>query len=126
MHHVPKERMSIAIDEAIRVAQKDGFIVFLEPTFDGNFFDAEIAFNACDGDERKEKALAYYAILTHSLLKEVAEIQDETVFQFDSLEDFIKSMNPKQKTEQIKKFLEKNNYILRASRRINIFQLKSL
>lgn len=123
LHHVPAGKISNAIKEAVRVTKKNGYIVFLEPAQMGNFFESEITFDACDGDERKEKALAYYSILNHKGYTEVAEIPDETVFQFESVEDFIKSMNPKKNKKQIGEFLNKNNFILSASRRINIFHV---
>ena len=123
LHHVPTAKISNAIKEAVRVTKKNGYIVFLEPTHSGNFFESEIKFDACDGDERKEKAFAYYSILTHKGYKEIAEIPDETVFQFDSIEDFVNSMSPKKDKKKIKDFLTKNNFILSASRRINIFQV---
>lgn len=124
LHHVPALKIPVAIKEAARVTKKNGYIIFLEPTHEGNFFESEIKFNACDGDERKEKALAYYSILNFKGYNEIAEIADETVFQFDSCEDFIKSMNPKKNKKGIQEFLENNNYILKASRRISIFQVK--
>jgi ubiquinone/menaquinone biosynthesis C-methylase UbiE len=123
LHHVPVAKMTMAIDEAIRVVKDDGFVVFLEPEFDGTLFESEILFDAFDGDERKQKAAAYFAMLDHPRLKEVAEIMDETVWKLDSVEDFIKSMTPKRNVDQLKPFLEKNNYILRAARRTNIFQI---
>jgi ubiquinone/menaquinone biosynthesis C-methylase UbiE len=124
LHHVPIDKMKTAIDEAARIVRKDGFIVFLEPEFDGTLFESEIFFDAFDGDERKQKAVAYFVMLDHPKLKEIAEIMDETVWKLDSVDDFIESMTPKRNIDQLKSFLEKNNYILRAARRINIFQLK--
>ncbi len=124
LHHVSMLKISTAIKEAVRVTKKNGYIVFLEPTHEGSFFESEIKFEACDGDERKEKAFAYYSILNFKDYKEIAEIADETVFQFDSYEDFVTSMSPKKSKKDIKEFLEKNSYILSASRRISIFQVK--
>jgi ubiquinone/menaquinone biosynthesis C-methylase UbiE len=124
LHHVPMDRMTNAIDEALRVVRADGFIVFLEPEFDGTLFESEIFFDAFDGDERKQKAFAYFTMLNHPKLREVSEIMDETIWKLDSVEDFIESMNPKRNIDQLKTFLEKNNYILRAARRINVFQHK--
>jgi len=118
--------METAINEAVRVTRTNAYIIFLEPAQDGTFFDAEITFDACDGDERKEKVAAYDAIQKHRRLRSIAEIDDETVFQFDSVDDFNQSMMPKKNQRDIQEFLEKNNYILRASRRINICQPKSL
>ncbi len=122
-HHIPLENMVTAINEAIRVTKPEGYIVFLEPTFTGSFFEAEILFDACDGDERKEKARAYYEILNFKDYREIAEISDETVFKFDSLEDFVSTFSPKKKLSQLSDFLETNSYTLTAARRINIFQV---
>jgi len=124
LHHVPESLMNQAISEAVRVVKRDGFIVFLEPTMDGSFFEAELKFDACDGDETKEKASAYRAMTEHSQLKLVKEIPDETVFQFDSEEDFIASMTPKKNLAELEVFLQKYNHILNAERRINVFQQK--
>ena len=123
LHHVPIKKMSKAISEAIRVTKKSGYIVFLEPTHKGNFFESEIMFDACDGDERLEKSFAYYSILNNKTYKEVTEIQDETVFKFDSVNDFILSMKPKCNKDKISSFLESSKFILRAERRINIFRV---
>jgi len=124
LHHIPVQKMEIAIDEAVRVTRKSGHIIFLEPTEDGTFFDAEIKFDACDGDERKEKIAAYQTMINHRKLQLVKEIDDETIFKFDSTKDFIESMTPKKNNTEIDSFLERNKYILRAGRRINIFQPK--
>ena len=121
-HHIPIEKMETAIDEAVRVTRISGHIIFLEPTEDGTFFDSEIQFDACDGDERIEKAAAYKAMTCHKKLRVVQEIDDETIFRFDSPDDFIKSMSPKKNSDEIKDFLKRNDYILRAGRRISIFQ----
>lgn len=122
LHHILEERMDIAINEAVRVVRKNGNIIFLEPTEKGTFFDAEIKFDACDGDERKEKAIAYDKMTNHKKLKPVCEIDDETVFQFQSTDDFNEIMTPKKNREEIKFFLGSNDFTLKAGRRINIFQ----
>jgi ubiquinone/menaquinone biosynthesis C-methylase UbiE len=104
LHHVPIEKMTTAIDEALRVTKKGGNIIFLEPGVEGNFFEAEISFDACDGDERKEKAAAYSALKTHTGYTSVVELPDETVFQFDSVEDFVESMKPEKNVSGVKDF----------------------
>jgi ubiquinone/menaquinone biosynthesis C-methylase UbiE len=72
LHHVPDLEMITAINEAIRVVKREWLhIVFLEPATDGTFFDAEIMFDACDGDERKEKELAHSAIMSHPHLEHI-------------------------------------------------------
>jgi ubiquinone/menaquinone biosynthesis C-methylase UbiE len=126
LHHVPAEKMAIAINEAIRVTKQRGYIVFLEPTEEGSFFEAEIRFDACDGDERLQKSLAYKAIKNNQNYTEIAETLDETIFQFNSVEDFTASLNPKKSLTEVKGFLEENNYILTASRRISIYKSKEM
>ena len=121
-HHIAQQHLYTSIDEALRVIKSNGHIIFLEPAFKGSFFEAEIKFDAGDGDERKEKALAYATMLSHSGLKEIAELWDKTVFSFDSFEDFIDSMKPKQGTsEAMCAFLGTHARTLSAERRINIF-----
>lgn len=119
-HHVPVELMKAALDEAVRVVRAGGHIVFLEPAFCGSFFESEILFDACDGDERLAKAQAYCAMLSHRGMREVCELWDETVFTFSSAEDFIGAMNPKRGSDQLEAFLREHQFTLRALRRINI------
>ncbi len=123
-HHVPKEQMGKAIDEAIRIVGPSWYIVFFEPTEQGTFFDAEIQFDACDGDERLEKKNAYDAMMNHSGMKHLIEFHDETLLKFDSGKDFIENFTPKKDIEDILEFLEQNSFLLNAHRRINIFQPK--
>jgi ubiquinone/menaquinone biosynthesis C-methylase UbiE len=124
LHHVPTEKMSNAIDQAVRVTKKTGYIIFLEPTLVGTFFDAEVRFDACDGDERQEKLIAYETLMHHEKLQLVKEIDDETVLQFDSVDDFKEAMCPKKDVLNLQEFLEINKYTLRAERRISIFKPK--
>ena len=122
-HHVPANEIIRAIDEAVRVVKPDGFVVFLEPTFDGSFFESEIIFDGCDGDERKEKASAYAAMLGCRKLNEIAEVRDETIFFFDSVDDFIASMRPKKGLRKdMEAFLRLHDFTLDAQRRINVFK----
>lgn len=122
-HHVPVDKMNTAIGEAVKVCKANGYIIFLEPSFEGSFFQSEIRFDGCDGDERKEKAIAYTRMLSHPELKEIAELFDETVFKFHSVEDFFENMRPKTgDVQEVQSFLQEHNFILNARRRINIFQ----
>ena len=120
LHHVPDLEMITAINEAIRVVKNNGYIVFLEPATEGTFFDAELMFDACDGDERKEKELAYNVIMSHPNLEHIRELNDRTVFEFDSVEDFVQSLQPKINTEQLLDFLAGYNFALEAKWKINI------
>lgn len=123
LHHVAKELMNVAIEEAVRVSKSEGIIVFLEPTHQGSFFESEILFGASDGDERMEKAYAYSVMLSNKHLVEVAEIADETIFKFDSAEDFINTFTPNKNLEGIQEFLKAHDFILNAHRRINVFSV---
>ena len=123
-HHVPIELMPRAIDEALRVVKKNGYIVFVEPAMDGSAFDAEKLFGTGDEDEDKEKVAAYRAMMEHPGLRLVQEIPNETVLHFDSVDDYIKSMLPTRNHDQIRPFLEERNFTFRAERRIVIFRPK--
>jgi ubiquinone/menaquinone biosynthesis C-methylase UbiE len=122
LHHVPMPDMGKAIDEAVRVVRPTGFIVFFEPDMIGSFFEGEIKFDACDGDEREAKKAAYQAMMKHKRLILVNELPDETVFEFDSLDDFMSSMTPKKNLGEVEAFLRQHDYALNAQRRINIFR----
>lgn len=124
LHHVPIDMMVVAIDEAARVVKKDGYIVFLEPGMKGSFFETEIQFGASDGDERKEKAYAYFSMLNHPFIIEMQEMQDETIFEFESTKDFMLNMHPNKNLDTLDLFLKDRNFILSAERRINIFKPK--
>lgn len=123
-HHVPEVLMRQSIDEAVRVVKPEGYIVFLEPGMNGSLFDAEIDFDAYDGDERQAKKDAYAAMMAHPGLVLFKEIADESMFRFDSLQDFMGSMIPKKNIAAIEPFLVQHNYVLNAERRINIFRPK--
>ena len=121
-HHVPITLMKKAIQEAVRVARPNAYIIFTEPTFTGTFFETELQFWASDEDERKEKAAAYFHMLSSDLMREEAELFDEVVFKFSSVDDFIKTMEPKRNIEQLEPFLIDHSYMVTAERRINIFK----
>ena len=125
LHHVPDPLMNEAINEAVRAADSSGFIVFLEPDHEGSFFEAELAFDACDGDEREAKAHAYRAMLSHPRLVGVAELPDQTEFRWDSLAGFVDTMRPRKNLSQLEPFLQEHHFTLSAKRRINIFKISS-
>lgn len=123
LHHVQVDKMNEAISEAIRVTKKGGFVIFLEPFFKGSYFESEILFEAGCGDERAAKAFAYYQMLRHKGYVEIAELQDETMFTFDSVQDFIDTFQPKIHLDGVSDFLRAHNFKLNAERRINIFEV---
>ena len=124
LHHVPIPQMINAIDQAIRVVKNGGHVIVFEPTEEGSFFDAEIQFDACDGDERKQKKAAYDAIMTHPWIKNSIEIYDKTILRFNSIKDFKDTLSPKKDLKKLSWFLEKNDFHLDANRRINIFRVE--
>lgn len=124
LHHVPIPLMTKAIDEGVRVVKPRGNLVFLEPAEDGTFFQAEIEFDACDGDERKAKEAAYTILKNRPRLSEVAELDDQTEFQWDSVDDFVNTMKPKTNLQNLEIFLQREHYTLSAQRRVNIFSVK--
>ncbi|OGC84875.1 hypothetical protein A3F55_00120 [Candidatus Adlerbacteria bacterium RIFCSPHIGHO2_12_FULL_53_18] len=129
LHHIPIDVMKDAIDSVVRVTAatgpKDaGHIVFLEPGTKGSFFNAEIWFDACDGDERKAKTRADRAMLSHPNLELLHRLKDETAFRFSSVEDFRLSMTPKQNLGDVARFLRRHRRILRAERIITVCRVK--
>ena len=92
-HHVSNSARKRAINEAVRLTKKNGYILFLEPALDGPFYEAEARFDACDGDEREAKRSAANDILRHPGLRLEGKIRDLTAFQFNDAHDFVTSMN---------------------------------
>jgi ubiquinone/menaquinone biosynthesis C-methylase UbiE len=77
LHHMDFDIMPAAIDEAIRVLRPGGTVIFLEPMPVGTFFEAEMHFGCCDGDERRELAYAKYTMLNSERLTEIEEFIDQ-------------------------------------------------
>jgi ubiquinone/menaquinone biosynthesis C-methylase UbiE len=123
LHHLSKNEMRSAIKEAIRVTVSSGIIIFLEPTNNGSFFEAAIIFGSSDGDERLQKAYAYFEILNTKGYREIYEGFWKTTFLFDSKNDFVVSLRPKINLNNIDTFLKKKNYRLEAEGRVNIFEV---
>ncbi|MES2952931.1 MAG: class I SAM-dependent methyltransferase [Patescibacteria group bacterium] len=125
LHHVPREEMKRALQEAARVTKRGGFVLCLEPAQEGSFFEGELLFGAGDGDERIAKAKAYLTLLEESSslgLMEVAELFDETIFALESTQDFSQVMHPKKNLDRLESFLEKEKFKLNAWRRLNIYK----
>lgn len=121
-HHLFPSAMPRAIREAVRITKPKGRIIFLEPGVVGSFFEAEIYFDACDGDERGLKAAAYRAMNEHPNLEPLCEFCDETVFHFSGVRDFMSWMKPKKNIRDLKEFLESRQFTLTAKRRVNIYK----
>ncbi len=130
-HHIERSLMPQALDEAVRVTHPAGRIVAFEPATRGSFFEAEILFDACDGDERKAKDDALRALHSHPRLRSLISLGDQTVFKFDDVEDFKRSMAPRvpgrtlKNTDRLEGFLRAHDYTLMASRSIEIFSIRA-
>lgn len=119
-HHVPMLEMKAALQESVRVVRSGGYIIFLEPKKNGSFFEAEILFDAGDGDESQEKDVAYKVLQDSPYTQIVKEVDEKTAFVFESTEDFVTSLKPRRNLEKIQSFLEQKNMTLEAERRIII------
>lgn len=122
-HHVPIDKMATALDEAVRVVRPLGHLAFLEPGEGGSFFKAEERFSIGDGAERPLITAAYTTLKSYHSIQILYDLDDETHFKFESVEDFTSEMKPKKNQSQIKDFLQQHDYLLRLNRRILIAQV---
>jgi tRNA A22 N-methylase len=67
---------------------------------------------------------AYNTVTSHKKMRLIQELHDETVFTFDSVDDFVTALQPKRNTEMVKDFLKAHHFMLEAERRILVFQKK--
>lgn len=124
LHHIPMEKIPLAIDEATRVSRPDGYILILEPTPEGTFFEAEMEFGCCDGDERKEMAFAYFSMLNSRRLRGIEEYTATVVFQYDSFSDFKRSVCTVAETEPaLEHYLLEHALTLHEKQRLNVFSV---
>ncbi|MBI4426058.1 MAG: methyltransferase domain-containing protein [Candidatus Kerfeldbacteria bacterium] len=124
-HHLPTKDMPPALDEALRVTKRGGYLAFFEPDWAGTIIEAERRFGFGDGDIRDVKAYAYHVMLTESRMAEVAEFFNQAVFTYRSVQEFAKLEQPRRGSRsEWKAFLEKNRYRLWADERTNIFRKK--
>lgn len=121
LHHIPVELMKPAIDEALRVAESDALIIFVEPGFRGSFFEMDASLGACDGDERLQKAQAYAAILSHTGLREIEEFWDVTQYRLASSQDFLDEFEMAQESfGKVDQWLTATGHRLEGERRVNV------
>jgi ubiquinone/menaquinone biosynthesis C-methylase UbiE len=130
-HHVPPELMQEALRQTVLVCKPGGIVIVFEPTEAGTLYEAEIEFNAWDGDEREAKRHARKVLLADKTLRHLGTAHDETVFAFRSAKDFIWSLEPDEdKRHLIEAFLSRQpraglrrGRTLNAKREIHIFEL---
>ncbi len=119
-HHVPIPLMARAIEEAVDTCKRGGYIIFYEPKMHGSFYEAEVRFGACDGDEREAKRAAQEAIHNHPRLQVLEELADETMYRFRSISDFVRATHPHKNLSDVGPFLQEYGGILLAPRTITI------
>lgn len=125
-HHLPTKEMVKALDEALRVTKRGGYLVFFEPDWAGSVTEAERRFDFGDGDIRDVKAYAYHVMLTEPRMKEVAEFFDQAVFSYRSVRDFERREKPERGTrDEWRTFLQQRKYRLWCDQRTNVFQKRS-
>ena len=124
LHHMELDVMPAAIDEAIRVLRPGGNVIFLEPMPVGTFFDAEMCFGCCDGDERRELAYAKFTMLNSERLTEIEEFIDKVSVEYDSFEDFTNHVPTKDGTHaRVERFLTDLQFTLNEKFRMNVFRV---
>lgn len=124
LHHIELDMMATAIDEAVRVLRPEGVVIFLEPLPVGTFFDAEMNFGCCDGDERRELAYANFTMLNSERLTEVEEFIDQVSVKYDSFDDFTTHVPTKEGTQpQLEQFLADLEFTLNEKFRMNVFRV---
>lgn len=118
-HHVPVDRMNDALAEAVRVLRPTGSIVFCEIGEPGTEDQAEALFST---EGKCDSTAAVKAILSSSRLNIVSDEQYETIFQYESAQDFITDLKPTRNLDRLDDFLKDHNYRLVGNRRIIIAQ----
>lgn len=123
LHHIDFSTMSDAIDESVRVLRPDGLVLFLEPLPEGTFFDAEMRFGCCDGDERRQLAYAHYSMLSSEKLSETEEFVAQVSVEYDSFDDFKQNVPTKDGTHsKLEEFLTAEDFKLDEKWRLNVFR----
>lgn len=124
LHHMDIDAMPAAVDEAVRVLRPGGSVIFVEPVSEGTFFDAEMRFGCCDGDERRHLAYASYVMLSSEKLTEIEEFADQVSVEYESFDDFKRHVPFKAETEaQLEQFLSDLHFTLNEKFRMNVFRI---
>jgi len=124
LHHMGMEVMPRAIGEAVRVLREDGVVLFLEPLPVGTFFEAELEFGCCDGDEREALARAESAMKSSDKLVEVEEFTDWVSVEYSSFDDFKDHVPIREETEsQVEEYLARLEFRLDEQFRLNVFSV---
>ncbi len=124
LHHMDFAVMPRAIDEAARVVRSSGSVMFLEPLPVGTFYDAEMRFGCCDGDERRELAYAFYTMLSAERLIETEEFIAQVLYEYDSFDDFKQHVPTMAESNQrLEQYLSQREFKLDEDWRLNVFHV---
>lgn len=88
LHHVPIPAMEMALAEASRVLDAHGFLVVIEPSADGSFFDA-LRLVEDETDVRMAAQLALKKVVARGQLRVVQSINYVRRETFDNAERFL-------------------------------------
>ena len=88
LHHVPISAMELALAEASRVLNARGFLVVIEPSANGSFFEA-LRLVEDETDVRLAAQLALKRAVASSQLREVRSVNYVRQETFDSAERFL-------------------------------------
>lgn len=124
LHHIDFGKMPVAVDEAVRVLRPGGTVIFLEPLPEGTFFEAEMRFGCCDGDERKQLAYANFVMLNSEKLTEVEEFTDRVSVEYASFDDFLHHVPTREDTHvRLEQYLADLRFKLNEKFRMNVFRV---
>jgi ubiquinone/menaquinone biosynthesis C-methylase UbiE len=88
LHHVPIPAMELALSEASRVLDARGFLVVVEPSADGSFFEA-LRLVEDETDVRMAAQLALKKVVSSGQLREIQSISYVRRETFDNAERFL-------------------------------------
>ena len=88
LHHVPIPAMELALSEASRVLDARGFLVVVEPSANGSFFEA-LQLVEDETDVRMAAQLALKKVVSSGQLREIQSIRYVRRETFDNAERFL-------------------------------------
>ena len=88
LHHVPLPAMELALSEASRVLNARGYLVVVEPSANGNFFEA-LRLVEDEADVRMAAQLALKKVVSSGQLREIQSISYVRREIFDNAERFL-------------------------------------
>jgi ubiquinone/menaquinone biosynthesis C-methylase UbiE len=109
LHHIPEKYMLDSLKQATKKLNEKGKIIVIEPGKAGSFINLEKSFLIGDGNEEEEKKKAKSSILKLTGWKIKKEKNFQTKFYFNSLNDLIKNIGPKNwkgNEEKLRRYLK--------------------